>query len=159
MRTDCGAVFPTLLAAAAVIGLLVAPAAAADTPIKPDPQLTPGAVASTDDKLICQPGYAKSVRHTAGNLKALVYREYHIDRRSGHYEIDHLIPLSLGGADLRANLWPESFDTRPWNAERKDRLEVFFRIEVCAGRMPIERAQAEIAKDWIAAYQRYLGEP
>ncbi len=41
----------------------------------------------------------------------------------------------------------------------KDRLENFLHAEVCAGRMPIEQAQREIASDWIAAYQKYLGEP
>lgn len=41
----------------------------------------------------------------------------------------------------------------------KDRLEVFYHAEVCAGRIPISRAQAEIATDWIAAYEHYLGKP
>ena len=58
-----------------------------------------------------------------------------------------------------ANLWPESFRTQPWNARVKDQLENFLHAEVCAGRMPIEQAQREIAEDWIAAYQKYLGEP
>jgi hypothetical protein len=149
------AFFATVAAAA----LLAGAAEGADAPLRPDPQLTPGAVASTDMTLICQPGYARSVRHTSGKLKAQIYREYQIDRRHGHYEIDHLIPLSLGGADAGENLWPESFDTQPWNATVKDRLEVFFHAEVCAGRIPIGKAQAEIAGDWIAAYKRYLGDP
>ncbi len=57
---------------------------------------------------------------------------------------------------MPANLWPESWSTYPWNTAAK---ENFLRAEVCAGRMPIEQAQREIAEDWIAAYQRYLGEP
>ena len=52
--------------------------------------------------VICSPGYSKSVRHTSGHLKAFIYREYGIDRRNGHYEIDHLIPLGLGGAEVAA---------------------------------------------------------
>ena len=56
------------------------------------------------------PGYARSVRHTSGKLKAFIYREYGVNRRGGHYEIDHLIPLGLGGADVAANLWPEPRD-------------------------------------------------
>lgn len=136
----------------------VVPAAASD-PILPDPTLTPGAVLTTDTSRICQPGYTKSVRHTSSRLKHRVYQEYGIDRRGGHYEIDHLIPLELGGADVRQNLWPESYDTPSWNARAKDQLENFFHAEVCAGRMPIERAQEEIAANWIDAYQRYLGEP
>ena len=105
------------------------PAFAAD-PIRPDYNLTPGAVLTTDTRLICQPGYTKTVRHTSSHLKHEVYVEYGLDRRSGRYEIDHLIPLELGGADVRENLWPESFDTEPWNARVKDQLENFFHAEV-----------------------------
>lgn len=146
-----------LSAALAILLLLGSPAFAAD-PIKPDPRLTPGAVATTDADIVCHPGYARSARHTSGKLKSFVYREYGVDRRSGHYEIDHLIPLSLGGADTAANLWPESWDTRPWNAARKDELELYLHGAVCAGRMPLDQAQREIAEDWIAAYRQHIGD-
>jgi hypothetical protein len=128
--------------------------------IRPDSKLTPGAVLTTDLSMICKPGYTKTVRHTSAELKDEVFIEYGIDPRNGAaYEIDHLIPLELGGADVRNNLWPESMDTKPWNAQVKDRLENYLHAEICAGRILIEQAQHEIAEDWIAAYQKYLGEP
>ena len=99
------------------------------------------------------------MRHTAGQLKHQIYVEYGIDRNAGHYEIDHLIPLGVGGADTRENLWPESRDTQPWNAGVKDRLENYLHVEVCAGRLEVQDAQMAIAADWIAAYRQYLGEP
>jgi hypothetical protein len=147
------------LAALAFSLLVSVPAFADDLPIRPDPRLTPGAVLTTDVATVCQPGYSKTVRHTPGDLKARVYRDYHINRHDGHFGIDHLIPLELGGADVRENLWPESYDTQPWNAAVKDRLENFQHVEVCARRIPIEQAQHEIAEDWIAAYRKYLREP
>jgi hypothetical protein len=98
------------------------------------------------------------MRHTSGQLKAEVYREYGIDRRSGHFEVDHLIPLGLGGADTRENLWPESRDTQPWNADVKDRLEDRLHVLVCRGEVPLEEAQREIATDWIVAYRKYIGD-
>ena len=107
---------------AIVLTTSVSGLAFADAPILPDPALTPGAVLKTDVQTICRKGYSKSVRHTSGKLKASIYREYGIDRHSGHYEIDHLIPLGIGGADVAENLWPESYDTHPWNAAVKDRL-------------------------------------
>ena len=128
-------------------------------PILPNPKLTPGAVLTTDRTIICQPGYSKSVRHTSGRLKHEVYLEYGINKKNGHYEVDHLIPLSIGGADVRENLWPESRDTQPWNASAKDRLENYLHNEVCAGRMQVEEAQKAIASDWVGAYQRVLGKP
>jgi hypothetical protein len=134
-------------------------AAIAADPVVPDPKLTPGAVVTTNTTIICQPGYSRSVRHTSGQLKHQIYVEYGIDRNAGHYEIDHLVPLGIGGADNRENLWPESRDTQPWNAGVKDRLENYLHLEVCAGHIAVQDAQKAIAKDWVAAYRGYLGEP
>jgi hypothetical protein len=138
---------------------LTASPALADDPLRPDPKLTPGAVLTIDTATICMRGYSKTVRHTSGRLKHQVYAEYGIDAVGGHYEVDHLVPLSIGGADVRPNLWPQSVDTMPWNAIVKDRLEERLHMLVCAGELPIERAQREIAADWIAAYRKYLGGP
>lgn len=145
---------------AALLFLLCAAhsAAAQELPIRPDPALTPGAILTTDTALICSPGYARSVRHTSGKLKAYVYRLYGLDRTQSHFEIDHLISLELGGADIAENLWPQSYDTEPWNAHKKDRLESVLHQLVCSGQLPIEVAQKEIAEDWIAAYLRYIGQ-
>jgi hypothetical protein len=73
------------------------------------------------------------------------------------YEIDHLIPLCLGGSDDFSNLWPEPRRTiePTWNAEAKDRLERFLCDMVCAGQLDLGTAQEAIAKDWIAAYHKY----
>jgi len=146
---------------ACALAMLVAlPAIAGELPIVPDATLTPGAVLTTNSATVCQPGYARSVRHTSGKVKAEVYREYGItkEQRAGgsHFEVDHLISLSLGGADVAENLWPQSFDTQPWNARTKDALENRLHALVCSGRLPIEQAQHEIATDWIAAYKRYV---
>jgi hypothetical protein len=147
----------TILALVSII--ITATSSFAGAAILPDPKLTPGAVATTEMATICQRGYSRSVRHTSGQLKHQVYAEYGIDRNAGHYEIDHLIPLGIGGADTRENLWPESRDTQPWNADVKDRLENYLHVAVCAGRIEVDDAQKAIATDWIAAYRKYLGEP
>jgi hypothetical protein len=135
--------------------LIAAPAFAGDLP---DPALTPGAVMTTNTPAVCTPGYAKSVRHVSGKVKAQVYAEYGIvSHRSGEYEVDHLISLELGGSNDIKNLWPESYQTEPWNAHVKDKLEDRLHNLVCSGRMRLEDAQRDIARDWIAAYQRWMG--
>jgi len=73
------------------------------------------------------------------------------------YEIDHLIPLCLGGSDDPCNLWPQPRRSleETWNAEAKDRLERLICNMVCDGQIDIAAAQEAFATDWIAGYQRY----
>jgi hypothetical protein len=69
-------------------------------------------------------------------------------------EIDHLIPIDLGGANWLPNLWPQSHSTMPWNSIKKDWLERRLRDEVCTGQIELNAGQHEIAKDWIKAYRK-----
>jgi len=159
---------PVALSAASVIATAASPASShaergwlqnllphGEDPIRPDPRVTPGAALTSDPAVVCHTGYSKTVRHTSGKLKHEIYLSYGLDRSGGHYEIDHLIPLSIGGADVKENLWPESYDTSPWNAHVKDRLEWKLLHLVCDGDVSMAQAQRDIAQDWIAAYRKY----
>jgi hypothetical protein len=142
---------PAALLAAAAFST---PAPAGDLP---DPALTPGAVLATDSAAVCTPGYARSVRHVSGKVKAAVYREYGIAHHaSGEYEVDHLISLELGGSNDIRNFWPQSYRTEPWNAHVKDKLEDTLHMLVCAGKLSLPDAQKAIAGDWISAYKRWV---
>jgi hypothetical protein len=54
-----------------------------------------------------------------------------------NYEIDHLIPLCLGGSDDLSNLWaqPRRSIEATWNAEAKEQLEGKICNMVCAGQL------------------------
>jgi hypothetical protein len=71
----------------------------------------------------------------------------------GAFEVDHLIPLALGGDNTEANLWPEPAEPLPGFHE-KDRVEDYLHREVCAGAMDLAAAQRAIATDWLSVYRK-----
>jgi hypothetical protein len=126
----------------------------------PNPSLTPGDTMHVDPMALCTPGYTKIVRDVPQSLKDSIYKRYGVtEHKTGDYEIDHLIPLCLGGANTVTNLWPQSYLTQPWNAHKKDVLEVRLRRLVCTGHLSLIEAQQAIATDWIQAYRKYIEEP
>ncbi len=149
----------TAIALLAVLAAATARAQAPD-PIRPDPELTPGATVIVGHDAMCTPGYSKGVRYVPADVHRLVFREYGlIGVRTRDYEVDHLVPLALGGSNDLRNLWPESRRTQPWNARVKDRLEAHLHEMVCWGGLDLRTAQQAFRTDWIAAYRHYLGAP
>ncbi len=127
------------------------------SPILPDPKLTPGDVLDVTLADIQVRGYSAKVRNVPVAVKREVYAEYGIAHwNKGEYEVDHLISLSLGGSNSKKNLWPESYLTEPWNAHTKDQLEYRLLTLVRAGKVDLQTAQQEMARDWIAAYKKYV---
>jgi hypothetical protein len=131
--------------------------AASGPPTLPDPNLTPGDTLDVTKDDVCTPGYSKKVRNVPAAVKRQAYQEYGIpSHRPGEYEVDHLISLELGGSNSIKNLWPESYQTQPWNAHVKDALENELHRLICSGQLDMRTAQQEIAQDWVAAYKKYF---
>jgi len=124
---------------------------------EPDPQCTPGALnpevtEETLDSTLCrQGGYTDSVRPPRSYTDALKPRlmaAYGVESEPySNYELDHLIPLGLGGAaaDPR-NLWPEP-EYGPDGASEKNDLAGALNQAVCAGEISLASAQRELL-DW-----------
>ncbi len=124
----------------------------------PNAQMTPGDALDVTAKDICQPGYSQKVRDVPESVKNEVYREYGItSHQPGEYEVDHLISLELGGSNSIRNLWPQPYQG-DWNAHIKDKLENELHARVCNGQLNLKTAQQAIATDWIAAYDKYVGQ-
>ncbi len=124
----------------------------------PNRTWTPGAVRSFDVREICQPGYSKSVRKTSKKLKDKIYKKYDVEKDPKRYKIDHLIPLSIGGADTEANLWPSPLFTQPVNGYDKDRMEFRLYRMVCYEGYNIREVQRALQKNWQFAYDEYCPE-
>ncbi len=125
----------------------------------PDPACSPGSVFvdATPDKF-CVPGYTKTVRNVSAKLKKQVYAEYGLTPQPrGTYEVDHIIPLAIGGDNSIANLFPESALPTPGFKE-KDLVEIYLQQEVCAGRADLRASQYQIATDWTVIYNNLLPE-
>jgi hypothetical protein len=102
--------------------------------------------------VIChQPAGAR--RHVSAALHRRTFDAYGVPfpQAKGAYEVDHLIPLELGGDNAIENLWPEAAAPRPGFHE-KDRVENYLHGKVCAGEMRVEDAQRAIATDWLAVW-------
>jgi hypothetical protein len=100
---------------------------------------------------ICRPGYTRWVRPApalAYRLKLLLMRRAGIDPgRARDFELDHIIPLALGGHPRQlSNLQLQDWDS----AWAKDRLERRLHDAVCRGAMSLAAAQSCIAEDWRA---------
>ena len=131
----------------------------------PDSALTPGAInpevtQANIQSTVCVKGYTKTIRppaHFTNKLKKRQMREYgYADRNPKHYEEDHLIALSIGGApDDPNNLWPEPRISE-WSAKQKDRLEFVLYKMVCAQEISLAEAQHEMAANWIEAWKQYV---
>ena len=125
--------------------------------VLPDPICTPGATNPnvTQENIsatICKSGWSSKVRpptEVTNPLERQLLDRYGNPHGSNpaDYELDHLIPISLGGAlkDPK-NLWPE-YGPIP---NPKDAVEMRARASVCAGRISLSDAQRKMATNWVS---------
>lgn len=139
------------------------PAAVQNQHFKPPP----GAVDTTVTqasvrRTICKPGWAAHVRPPASFLrhaKVRLMKQYAVPSTdANNYEVDFLIPLSLGGHPRRHdNLWLQPNDG-PWDAGTKDRLEAKLQHMVCSGEITLREAREAVRADWKLAARYYLSD-
>jgi hypothetical protein len=127
--------------------LILGPAAAQDhqrasVPGAIDPHVTQATIRDT----ICQRGYSAKVRPPRQFTDRIKRRLVNaLPGSPQDYELDHLIPLGLGGHPTSPNnLWLQSWP----EAAMKDRDELRMHRDVCAGRMTLQEAQREMVTTW-----------
>jgi hypothetical protein len=126
----------------------------------PSAVLNPDVTPATLGQTICRSGYTKTVRPSTGftnGIKKRLFREQAMDFEveKGSYELDHIIPLALGGHPRNLH----NLTLQPWegpnSAKRKDRLEIKLQCLVCSGDVALQEAQDAIWSDWQVAYGVY----
>ena len=122
----------------------------------PDPVCTPGAVMGISVDVVCNSS-TKGRRAVTTAMKNQVFADYSVSSHpSGAFEVDHFIPLELGGSNDIANLWPEPASPTPGFHE-KDKVETALHNEVCkAHTMTLEEAQRVIATNWVKYYNEKI---
>jgi hypothetical protein len=115
----------------------------------PDPGCTPGEVTNVPLKTLC---HSPAEEHATEKMKFLVTQLY-ATREGEQVEIDHLVPLNLGGANTLINLWPQPAEPTPGYKEKNELEDLLHRM-VCRGQMNLAYAQHEIARDWVALFYK-----
>jgi hypothetical protein len=120
----------------------------------PDPACTPGAIMTKDLDIICHRA-TRARRHVEASVHRSAFTEYGLSypQPRGAYEVDHLIPLELGGDNVIENLWAEPARPQPGFHE-KDEVENCLHKQVCSGAIRIDAAQNVIARDWIKVWEQ-----
>ena len=135
----------------------------ADKEPLPDPLCTPGAVDPTVTQgnlqsTVCRKGgYTSSVRppeYLSEAAKRQIMAAYGIPWSQAHtVELDHLVPLTTGGASDVRNLWPEPNVFRrttraPYVNNDKDATESAAHESLCTGAVQLAGIQQGFAGDW-----------
>lgn len=131
-----------------------------DGVVMPNAELTPGDVyPDVTAADICDDHYTKSVRQPRFNAKVKAFSLYGLSIHARDaFEVDKLVPTSLGGTNSIENLWPQPYGG-PAGAEVKNQTERQLRGLVCSNTITLAEAQDAVAADWWAAHHRYAGLP
>lgn len=130
---------------------------------EPDIRCTPGGVTPgiTAETLRDPAWRTKCIRNcqSSEQQKHVAYGWYGVPKPDNNQgatqvcELDHLVPLELGGADGLGNIWPECGPDDVLLRERyfkqKDVVENYLAAKVKKGEMPLDEAQKGIATDWV----------
>ncbi|MGI4829495.1 MAG: hypothetical protein ACRYFU_15060 [Janthinobacterium lividum] len=130
---------------------------------EPDQRCTPGGVVpGVTAETLRRPDWStRCIRNcqSTERQKHAVYAWYGLLAPTGNSgqtqvcELDHLVPLELGGADGMGNIWPQcgpqDVTLRARYFKQKDIVEDYLAARVRAGAMPLQEAQRGIAADWV----------
>lgn len=130
--------------------------------VVPAEALNPDVRQETIHQTICVPGYTASVRPSTtytNGVKLKLLRERGLPPAAASaYELDHKVPLALGGHPRSLR----NLELQPWEgndgAKKKDQLERKLQGLVCSGKVQLDVARRATYLDWQGT-QKWLVEP
>jgi hypothetical protein len=122
---------------------------------RPNRTVTPGAKGKANETQICAADYESTVKPMAGWQRSEALSRYGKRVNDEAIEVDHLIPLSIGGTNDPDNLWPIP-DNKEYGVAAKRELDSKLRQMVCDKTLPLKTAQDAVRKDWVKAYDEYV---
>ncbi len=136
----------------AIAGLAAFGAHAQDVPPATDLPLNPAVTQATIGDTICKEGWTKTVRPSysiSHEIKLEKLRAAGLtEADETRFELDHLIPIDLGGAVYS----PNNLALEPWEeAKKKDAIEACLAAAVCSGMITLDAARQAIWDDWRGA--------
>lgn len=109
---------------------------------------------------ICHKRFTKTIRPAVTYTNGVKFKLMHDagipEADADKYELDHIVPLILGGHPRKlANLMLQPYEG-VLGARQKDRLEIKLQNMVCDGEIDLPTAQREIGSDWVSTYEKYI---
>jgi hypothetical protein len=141
-----------------VCGCLAAAALAAPSIAmaqRPSGYKTPGATAKVKMEELCGPDFAKSLKPVSNWQRTEALERYGLRPDGFSGELDHLVPVSLGGSNDPDNLWPFRA-SGAFTLDAKQALASKLQGLVCARKLSLKDAQDAFRKDWTLAYQVHM---
>ena len=122
----------------------------------PNNMYTPGKADKVDVKQLCAETFETSVKPMADWQKNTTLERYGVRPESFSGDLEHLVPVSLGGTNDPENLYPFHAQGE-YTLEAKQRLAAKIHELVCDGKMSLKQAQDIFKKDWTKGYKQYVG--
>jgi hypothetical protein len=122
----------------------------------PNPRLTLGAVTTTSADDVCDVQSHTAAPALSAAVQTAVYSEYGDTSASAQHKhiLDWLVPYNLGGADVKANIWPAAVAGTGFY--QKTETDDILRQMVCRRDLTLAQAQKALETNWYSAWLRYV---
>lgn len=154
----------TLLGIGALAVGTISPQHVAPAYLYPNVQYTWGIIETSSlielTKFYGDQTYSQSHRNVPDSEKKAVCNNY-AKNCTTKVEIDHFIPVALGGSNSVGNLWAQPevnlWNNEDWGFHKKDRLETYLVAQMKHQAITPAEAQKCIKDDWVACYKKEIG--